>query len=424
MKTFDDNSIDAIVTDPPYGIAFMSKDWDKNLPAVQIWQEALRVLKPGGHMLVACGTRTYHRMTSNIEDAGFEIREIIAWVYGSGFPKNHDIGKAIDNMKGAKQNVVGYRNQHLDGSKRKTTSPPQFTALKGKKRNLNKTINGNIPITAPATPEAQKWEGWGTALKPAMELFTLARKPIAEATVAKNVLEHGTGAINIDTCRIETDDDMKSCPPRSGTGVVGNWKNWQGPEYNPNDKGRWPANLIHDGSPEVVELFPIVDSGELKETHKINRKLDSEGNYQSPHGIYGKYKAVNRSHKASSGSAARFFYCAKAHPNERNEGLEGFEDKQYSHDGRNKEIENAFQRNKSIAKNHHPTVKPIALMQYLIKLITPPQGIVLDPFCGSGSTCLAAQRLGYKHIGIELDSEYHKIAVARCKNDMPLFKQV
>jgi site-specific DNA-methyltransferase (adenine-specific) len=284
LQLLDDNSVDAIVTDPPYGLSFMGKKWDYDVPSEELWRQCFRVLKAGGHLLCFAGTRTQHRMAVRIEDAGFEIRDMIAWVYGSGFPKSLDVSKAIDKAAG-----------HWRGKAGEVVS--DNGAMSG--GNYERTPKGD-PITAAAVA----WQGWGTALKPALEPITVARKPLI-GTVAENALQHGTGAINVDGCRVGE---------------------------------RWPANFIHDGSEQVTDLL---------------------------------------------GSAARFFYCAKASKRDRDEG------------------------------NHHPTVKPTDLMRYLCRLVTPPDGIVLDPFMGSGSTGKAAALEGFSFIGIEREAEYVAIAQAR-----------
>lgn len=316
MKDLDNNSVDSIVTDPPYGLGFMGKHWDKGVPSAEIWAEALRVLKPGGHLLAFAGTRTQHRMAVNIEDAGFEIRDMIAWIYGSGFPKS---------------------------------------------RNLK-----------------DEWAGWGTALKPALEPITVARKPF-KGTVAANVLEHGTGAINIDGCRVGTEENLERVSG-GAENSVGNWGMKRG-HTTQQPSGRWPANIIHDGSDEVVGLFPV--SGASKAS---NRGLQHSGRHGGLADIGGNTKEGTdtvRGHNDNGGSAARFFYCAKASKKDRGEG------------------------------NKHPTVKPTDLMRYLCRLVTPPNGIVLDPFLGSGSTGKAAILEGFRFIGIELDPDYFEIAKQR-----------
>lgn len=363
LKTLPDNSIDSIVTDPPYGLSFMGKKWDYDVPIVEIWQECLRVLKPGGHLLAFAGTRTHHRMAVNIEDAGFEIRDTIAWVYGSGFPKSLDVSKAIDKMHGAEREVIGekYNKQRAKGN----------IACKG----LN-TESSFDPITAPATPEAQEWEGWGTALKPSFEPITLARKPI-EGTVAQNVLEYGTGGLNIDDCRVDGDKWDRPSSNRNGYTYQNVDLRLRDIDKTSHPQGRWPANFIHDGSDEVLALFPETKSGGGDKHGRKSSTFMASTDWQSFKGT---------SNGGDSGSAARFFYCAKASKRDRDEGLES---------------------------NHHPTVKPTDLMRYLCRLITPPGGVVLDPFCGSGSTGKAAVLEGFRFLGIDRESEYVELAKAR-----------
>jgi DNA modification methylase len=374
LQELPDCSVDACVTDPPYGLRFMGKAWDYDVPQAEVWREVLRVLKPGGHLLAFAGTRTQHRMAVQIEDAGFEIRDMIAWVYGSGFPKSLDVSKAIDKAAGAEREVVGVRE---DFAKRMSLSERPNTANVG--GYVNPQAAGQI--TAPATPEAQQWDGWGTALKPALEPITVARKPF-KGTVAANVLEHGTGAINIDGCRIDADiSEMEGRSGRStpnnvwGAGV-GHDKTWE-----PNKNGRWPANLIHDGSDEVTELFPQNVRGAIPGTQKIGDKTTTNRDNNVSYATCG-YQKIS-GYKEEVGSAARFFYCAKASKADREDG------------------------------NSHPTVKPTDLMRYLCRLVTPPGGIVLDPFMGSGSTGKAAVLEGFRFIGIEREAEYIEIARGR-----------
>jgi DNA modification methylase len=336
MRTLPDCSVHAIVTDPPYGLAFMGKRWDYDVPSVEVWGECLRVLKPGGHLLAFAGTRTQHRMAVRIEDAGFEIRDMIAWVYGSGFPKSLDVSKAIDKAAGAEREVVGSKlgrpGMAKDGSNQRQWAAE---ALLGEKRLLS------TDITAPATPEAQQWAGWGTALKPALEPITMARKPLA-GTVAANVLEHGTGALNVDGCRVgiskEVPASVSRKAPANCYGKYAEAGETPGIGGHDPNLGRWPANLIHDGSDEPAKLL---------------------------------------------GDAARFFYTAKASRADRGHG------------------------------NNHPTVKPLDLMAYLCRLVTPPGGTVLDPFMGSGTTIKAALSEGFDAIGIERDPAYYAIAQER-----------
>ena len=363
MKQLPDNSVDSIVTDPPYGISFMAKKWDYDVPKVEVWKEAMRVLKPGGHALIACGTRTQHRMVVNIEDAGFEIRDVVSWIYGSGFPKSLNISKAIDKMAGAER---------------------AFGKLKFKGGNQLGVINDDggrprdVYEDSPATDEAKQWDGWGTALKPACEFFTLARKPLSEKTVAANVLKWGTGGINIDGCRVGTSKEVPASVSRKNfSSTHGDFKGENGAEsgHNP-DIGRFPANLIYDGSQQILDLFPETKSGK-------NCTRTKEGSFVE-HGGLGKAGDVQITY-GDQGSAARFFYCPKASKKERGEG------------------------------NNHPTVKPTALMQYLCRLITSTGGVVLDPYMGSGSTGKAAVKEGFSFVGCELDEDYYKIAEARIK---------
>ena len=357
IATFPDNSVDSIVTDPPYELGFMGKSWDSSGIAynVELWQECLRVLKPGGHLLAFGGSRTYHRMACAIEDAGFQIRDQIMWVYGSGFPKSLNIGKAIDKVAGVEREVIGVRTDGMSA-----------TAMKPDKGWNANSMGSVLEITAPATAEAKEWDGWGTALKPAHEPIVMARKPL-DGTVANNVLTHGVGGINIDGCRVEAQDSFGG-GTKGTSGFAGGYENdgWVAGSL----LGRWPANFIHDGSDEVTELFP------------------------------------------DSGSASRFFYCAKAGKAERNAGLDGMPEKRP--DDRTTTGMGTFEE-KGVAKqaNHHPTVKPTTLMRYLVRLVTPPNGIVLDPFAGSGSTLVAATLEGFSSIGIEITEEYIPIIEAR-----------
>jgi site-specific DNA-methyltransferase (adenine-specific) len=412
LKEFADNSFDSIVTDPPYGISFMGKKWDYEVPSVEIWRECLRVLKPGGYLLSFAGTRTQHRMACNIEDAGFEIRDMIAWVYGSGFPKSLNIGKAVDKIQGNERSVVGH--SPYEGRR-----PNKFG---GKE-------NGDICYgDYKAQPEmlvdkgTSDFEGWGTALKPALEPITVARKPLEKGlSVAENCLKWGTGGININGCRIEVADD-----DRHEYGVSGDENPKKSPAYGEygrvaylqHEQGRFPSNFIHDGSQEVLGLFPINKSTIDKSNH-AGRKGTSTfaGNEQ-----------VERIQRGDSGSAARFFYCAKASKQDRDEGLESRE-LQAMNDldkmGGSKctmKTGSGNERNCSY-KNNHPTVKPTNLMRYLCRLVTPPKGIILDPFCGSGSTGKAAILEGFSFVGIDREIESVRLAEARINID-PLLRQI
>lgn len=355
MRSMIDASVDSIVTDPPYELGFMGKSWDATGIAysVEMWTEALRVLKPGGHLLAFSGSRTYHRMACAIEDAGFEIRDQIMWLYGSGFPKSMNIAKAIDKKLGFKGEVLG--TETID------TGIQGGSMHAGRERNLEEREILSL------SEDAQPWAGWGTALKPAHEPMVLARKPLSEKTVAKNVLEHGTGGLNIDGSRVGNKRDSAQVQGSYSGSDVSIAGARDGGKIYPENLGRWPANVIHDGSDEVVELM---------------------------------------------GEPARFFYCAKASKRDRNKGLDGFEEKRP--DERTETGMGTFAE-KGVAKqsNHHPTVKPTDLMRYLVKLITPPNGIVLDPFMGSGSTGKGAIIEGFNFVGIEQDADYLDIARAR-----------
>jgi site-specific DNA-methyltransferase (adenine-specific) len=370
MKEMDDNSVDSIVTDPPYELGFMGKSWDASGIAfnLDVWREALRVLKPGGHLIAFSGSRTYHRMAVAIEDAGFEIRDQIMWVYGSGFPKSHNISKGIDKAAGLLEHEAGDFRIDKDGT---AGYAP-------------KNAGDYIP-PEPQSAEAKQWQGWGTALKPAHEPMVLARKPVI-GTVANNVLTYGVGGLNIDGSRVNPGERVQG----GGNGKASKGSSWNGDgddsitreKVEPHFAGRFPANFIHDGSDEVVDLL---------------------------------------------GEPARFFYCAKASKRDRNEGLDGFEGKEIGAKGNGLArkcatcsasvidgcecVDRTF-INPSRA-NHHPTVKPTTLMQYLVRLVTPPNGTVLDPFMGSGSTGKACAYEGFDFIGIEQSSEYVEIAQAR-----------
>jgi len=404
LPTLPDNSVDSIVTDPPYELGFMGKKWDSSGIAysVELWTECLRVLKPGGHLLSFGGTRTFHRVAVAIEDAGFEIRDNIAWLYGSGFPKSLDVSKAIDKAAGAERRVLG-----------------TYVAPDGKRRTGGNSFSvGKEPDgreegkrTAPSTPEAQQWEGWGTALKPAHEPIIVARKPLI-GTVAHNVLTHGTGALNIDGSRIGTD---------GGKGIVvgvldskqdknGAWRTKNVVEDD-TVRGRWPANIILDehtaGLLDEQSGVSKSPSGMITQGGKAKGGFDvgsSDGTRTS------KFQGHN-----DSGGASRFFYVAKASKRDRNEGLDEMPIKRP--DNRSSTGMGTFQeKGVQPQQNFHPTVKPTALMEYLVKLVTPPNGTVLDPFTGSGSTGKAAILNGFDFIGIEMTEDYLPIIKARLQH--------
>ena len=364
MNAMPPESIDAIVTDPPYGLGFMGRKWDA-LPPSQEWAEACyRVLKPGGHIAAFGGTRTWHRLAVAIEDAGFEMRDSLAWLYGSGFPKSMNVGKAIDKLAGAEREVVG-------------TIPDRWTQ-KGSTYNMS-TDRPQESVTvlgAPATPEAAQWDGWGTALKPAFEPIVLARKPLAEKTVARNVLAHGTGAINVDACRIATDEQIAAhhgtANPRvaMGDGWGEGYQVGEAATTPPNTAGRWPANVLLD---HHAAAWVDEQSGASKSNVRVSEDKDEAGATFA----LGRSGVTPRGH-TDSGGASRFFYSAKAPKSER-PNVDGVQ---------------------------HETVKPLKIMRWLIRLVTPPGGVVLDPFAGSGTTIEAALIEGFDPVGIEMEADY------------------
>jgi len=468
LKTLPDNSIDSIVTDPPYNLTagnrtvpppdrpnspygrhrmgvngdtkasrgFMGKEWDGTGIAFkkELWEECLRVLKPGGYLLAFGGTRTYHRMTCAIEDAGFEIRDMINWMYGSGFPKSLNISKAIDKLNKADRKIIGTRKHPT--LKDTTKLEEQANAAHG-----NNLWAREWNITTATTEDAKKWEGWGTALKPAQEPICIARKPLEEKTVAENTLKYGTGGMNIDACRIESNrKDTRHGGGKESKHII---------QLNPDIKGyelpsgRWPANVIHDGSDEIVDLFPMTSSGAMK--HEVPA-YEGESNTNFLRG-----KSGPSNQHGDSGSASRFFQKCEFTEEEK---------KPYVYRGKTYEVEGFIKNNSPQAPsnyndngsaarffketefteedfksfycskaskkergdfNTHPTVKPLKLMEYLVKLVTPPNGICLDIFAGSGTTLLACKNLGFNYIGFESDPESVEIAEKRLKITQKLF---
>jgi hypothetical protein len=359
MAAMAEASADAIVTDPPYGLSFMGKDWDRAVPGPDYWREALRVAKPGAHLLAFGGTRVWHRLAVAIEDAGWEVRDTIMWLHGQGFPKSLDVSKAIDKEAGAEREVTG-PNPHA-----RPSDGERFNAMGTKTHS---------PLTAPATP---RWSGFGTALKPAWEPVIVARKPLA-GTVAANVLEYGTGGINVDGCRIEgappsvPQPNFRSVNGRA-TKLDANGRNGE----MSHAIGRWPANLVLDEEAAAA----------LDEMSGTTRSRDGGvAGWQKGGYVGGRYEPIARTGHNDSGGASRFFYCAKASKAERNLGG---------------------------VDNRHPTVKPLALMRWLVRLVTPPGGLVLDPFCGSGTTGIAATMEGFRFIGIEMDETHAHVARQR-----------
>jgi DNA modification methylase len=413
LKTIPDNSVDSIITDPPYGLSFMGKKWDYDVPSVDVWIECLRVLKPGGHLLSFAGSRTYHRMAVRIEDAGFEIRDQIMWIYGSGFPKSHNIGKAIDKIEGNEREVVGESKRHGGGK--------NFTSFG---ENLENNPQPNI------TKGNSDYEGWGTALKPAHEPIVMARKPISEKTIAENVLKHGTGGINIDGSRIpfvdENVDLNKKLPIQDGGTIYGGGKGFYRTEEITEYKegGRFPANIIFDE--EAGQLLD--EQSGIKQYNKGREEGNYKGGHRKEYVGTENNEIVNKVEGKffnDKGGASRFFYCPKASKKDRNEGLDEFEDRPSQLNsggiGRKISVEKRLEENGENAptmKNNHPTVKPTDLMRYLINLVTPTNGTTLDPFMGSGSTGKAAVRCGVKFIGIEKEQEYMDIATARINHEL------
>jgi DNA modification methylase len=421
MRTFAGNSVDAIVTDPPYGLEFMGKEWDAPLKmpghasgllrsgpgaksesyrqmqgepmrAFQAWceawaVEALRVLRPGGHLLAFGGTRTYHRLTTAIEDAGFEIRDCLNWVYGSGFPKSLDVSKAIDREAGVEREKVQPGN------------PPAYQRSIGNHRPWMDDPDHKIDSNEPATPEAAAWQGWGTALKPAHEPIVLARKPLAERTVARQVLATGTGALNVDGTRVGT--TVETWPSSRSYGSKAKKFNSYAEQEaetqatGDTPAGRWPPNLLLTHDVDCAEGGACVPLCPVAELDRQSGHLTSGSRTAGEYGgigagpLYGQ-GGITRlgAIEGDAGGASRFFptfrYCAKADTTQR--------------DGAT-----------------HPTVKPLALMRWLVKLMTPPGGTVLDPFAGSGTTLLAARNEGFKSIGIERELEYCEMAAHRLR---------
>ena len=385
LAKLPDDSVDSVVTDPPYHLTsgktgskgFMGKAWDGGDIAFRpdVWREALRVLKPGGHLLAFSGSRTYHRMAVAIEDAGFEIRDQIAWVYGSGFPKSLDVSKAIDEGAGRVPVPTGQFKrasiQRLNDLRGAFASHPEETK--------------RVAVTKAACAAAREWQGWGTALKPALEPICVARKPLSERTVAANVLKWGTGALNIDAGRINysgtKDAAAAAAEHRSRQATDADFLSTKKPmNFQPGEwlagsagLGRWPANFAHDGSDEVLAEFPATASGSIAAHHVRTTSKTA--------GVYGERAAPSETTTGDSGSAARFFYCAKASRAERR-------------------------------GSKHPTVKPLALMRWLVRLVTPPGGLVLDPFAGTGATAEAALAEGFRARLIEREAEY-RLDIAR-----------
>ena len=518
LKQFPDNYFDAIVTDPPYGLGkepnaeelmkdwiekgyheisgsgFMGKEWDAFVPQPIFWKEIFRVLKPGGHILSFFGTRTYDWGVMAIRFAGFEVRDCIQWLYGSGFPKSHNISKAIDKMYGAEREVIG---EKVRGDVQKAKENGSGYLSDPANRNNEKQFGyGTELITKASTDQAKQWDGWGSALKPANEPIVLARKPLEKGlSIAENVLKWGTGAINIDGCRVGSENRMYkgsgSQPNKlnnhekgdTGIGMM----DGSGKDLEFNVNGRFPANIVLTHHPECecvgLKKIKAISGGRIGnkdgayngvgESGFSKEYIKGDGGYGDANGeetiedwnchedcpikILDEQSGESKSSKSSKlyindtegrsvkngasghrspdstyadkGGASRFFYVAKASKSERNKGLEGFEEKSVGTlNSNSSDLENyggmslggaslkGEHKNPIPRANFHPTVKPIKLMQYLVRLVTPPNGIVLDPFCGSGTTGVACKLEGFEFIGLEQDAEYFKIAQARIEN--------
>ena len=376
MQAMSGDTYDAVFCDPPYGISFMNRRWDHGVPSVDVWAEVYRIAKPGAYLLAFGGTRTWHRLAVNIEDAEWELFDTIMYMYGSGFPKSHNISIAIDKAAGATREVVGSK-VGLPGYRNGDTGPHGNAYGNG-------LSNGNAKstITAPATPAAAAWDGYGSALKPSYEPVLCFRKPV-DGTYAHNAIAHGCGGLNIDACRVPMTDGATMA--RNNKPGDNGWKNSSGganhAALHGEPAGRWPANLIHDSSDEVLALLPYTEThgrtGSNKNGNPLAKAYD------------GGWKTTGGTHGSNSGSAARFFYTAKASKSERNAGIDG--------------------------SNPHPTVKPLALTEYLARLILPPSAYrdtarILIPYAGVGSEAIGAMRAGWQNIdGIELDAEYCEI---------------
>lgn len=403
LPTLPDNSIDSIVTDPPYELGFMGKKWDSSGIAynVELWQQCLRVLKPGGHLLSFGGTRTWHRVAVAIEDAGFEVRDSIAWLYGSGFPKSLDVSKAIDKQAGADVKIGKAFKVAGEYGNRDLRDPESQGASRDEMRH------------SAQTNEAKQWQGWGTALKPAFEPIVVARKPLI-GTVAENVLTYGTGGLNIDGSRIGTGTGEKRVveyPDIRGDNYQqgkGNYADREKIKREVIDQGRWPANIILD--PYTAELLDGQSGDRPGGNFPTQRGAGVATGFGTGKPTEGGARKMN-----DSGGASRFFYVAKASKRDRNEGLDELEIKRP--DTRTSTGMGTFEeKGVQPQRNFHPTVKPTDLMRYLIKLVTPPNGTVLDPFAGSGSTGKAAILEGFDFIGIEITDEYLPIIEGRLKH--------
>jgi site-specific DNA-methyltransferase (adenine-specific) len=419
MRELPDASVDAVVTDPPYELGFMGKSWDSSGIAfnTDVWLECLRVLKPGGHLLAFGGSRTWHRIAVAVEDAGFQIRDSVAWLYGSGFPKSLDVSKAIDKAAGVEREVSGVTKGAGIGGGNTFTDD----GWKGVGRDSFERFD------VPTTQDAVKWQGWGTALKPAFEPVIVARKPLV-GTVAANVLEYGTGGLNIDGTRIsfKNESDKSSATPQ-GKVIRNNFSPGAGIEGSEttrpdNSQGRWPSNVVLDEFTAglVDEQAPSAGGG-----FGIRGKGGST--YANGQGFANTLSETGQTvGYGDSGGASRFFYVAKASKRDRNEGLDALDEKRASAMGYELGLgeagEGMFKDRNPQKQNFHPTVKPTDLMRQLVRLVTPPGGVVLDPFTGSGSTGKAAILEGFEFIGCELTEEYLPIIEGRLNHAVATVK--
>jgi DNA modification methylase len=406
LLELEDCSIDAVVTDPPYELGFMGKSWDSSGIAynVDVWRQCLRVLKPGGHVLAFGGSRTWHRLAVAVEDAGFELRDSIAWIYGSGFPKSLDVSKAIDKAAGAEREVVTETVVDIFGEREEKKEKPAF-GIGQNSESFGGHAEGAMfrELGNPITDDAKKWHGWGTALKPAFEPVVVGRKPLT-GTVAANVLEWGVGGLNIDGTRIGTTVETWPATRAYAPGQKQpNGEQTETQRTGDAPAGRWPSNVMLD---EYTASLVDEQSGFSKSTGVINRWTNGAKPFGN--GAGNPYESVQGI--ADSGGASRFFYVAKASKRDRNEGLDGLEAKANRINAPRANEDEKFANAK---QNFHPTVKPTELMRNLIRLVTPLGGTVLDPFTGSGSTGKAAIMEGMQFVGCELTPEYLPIIQGR-----------
>lgn len=407
LEVIETNSIDSIITDPPYELNFMNKGWDNTGIAFQkeTWQKCYEVLKPGGYLLAFGGSRTFHRIACAIEDAGFEIRDTIMWLYGSGFPKSMSLSKGLEARE--KLGNAGTRNKRKIEQSCDTES---YTLKQTNNGAMGEMIETTRKQYIPDTDLAKQWSGWGSSLKPSYESIIVARKPF-KGSLVDNVLKYGVGGLNINECRVG-DETISIHNAPQGTFAGGDYNRGSDTSSYRENVGRFPANTIltYDESDydEVCGGFPNGGrNGSITKKYKINNRVYGDYGYCNTWDAY-----------QDSGSASRYFYCAKASKKDRDEGLDIFIEEKVN-DGRKTPIDNPFQRGETLRHNSHPTVKPCTLMQYLVRLVTPNGGTILDPFNGSGSTGKAVmyenkeRNKNYKYIGIELTEEYLPISKAR-----------